>query len=214
LTPEDAFSAIILAGGRSVRFGRDKSAEVVAGRTLLQRVVDAVGPIASEIIVVRATGAPRQAVTSQTRLRHVEDVREGGAMAGLYSGLLAASQPAAVALGCDMPLLSRPLLLHLWGLLGPEVDVVMPLWKGKEEPLHAFYRRSTCLSAIRKALDEGERQVIRFLADARVRYVSHDELRRLDPEGHSFWNVNEPSDLTRILPLLKGEGRRAQEHRA
>jgi molybdopterin-guanine dinucleotide biosynthesis protein A len=214
LTPEDTFSAIILAGGRSVRFGRDKSAEVVAGRTLLQRVVDAVGPIAREIIVVRATGAPRQAVTSRTLLRHVEDVREGGAMAGLYSGLLAASQPAAVALGCDMPLLSHPLLLHLWGLLGPDVDVVMPLWKGKEEPLHAFYRRSTCLSAIQKALDEGERQVIRFLADARVRYVSHDELRRLDPEGHSFWNVNEPSDLTRILPLLKGEGRRAQEHRA
>jgi molybdopterin-guanine dinucleotide biosynthesis protein A len=202
LTPEDTFSAIILAGGRSVRFGRDKSAEVVAGRTLLQRVVDAVGPIASEIIVVRATGTPSQAVTSQAPLRHVEDVREGGAMAGLYSGLLTASQPTAVALGCDMPLLSRPLLLHLWGLLGPDVDVVMPLWKGKEEPLHAFYRRSTCLSAIQKALDEGERQVIRFLADARVRYVSHDELRRLDPEGHSFWNVNEPSDLTRILPLL------------
>jgi len=202
LTPEDTFSAIILAGGRSIRFGRDKSAEVVAGRTLLQRVVDAVGPIANEIIVVRATGTPPQAAMSQTLLRHIEDVREGGALAGLYSGLLAASHPAAVALGCDMPLLSRRLLLHLWSLLGPDVDVVMPLWKGKEEPLHAFYRRSTCLSAIQKALDEGERQVIRFLAGVRVRYVAHEELRRLDPEGHSFRNVNQPSDLRRILPLL------------
>jgi molybdopterin-guanine dinucleotide biosynthesis protein A len=202
LTSEASFSAVILAGGRSVRFGRDKSAEVVAGRTLLQRAVDAVGPIASEIIVVRAKGTPPQAVTSKTPLRHAEDVREGGALAGLYTGLATASQPAAVALGCDMPLLSRRLLLHLWGLLGPDVDVVMPLWKGKEEPLHAFYRRSTCLAAIEKALDEGERQVIRFLADVRVRYVGHDELRKLDPDGHSFWNVNQPSDLKRILPLL------------
>lgn len=207
MAASDTFSAIILAGGRSVRFGRDKSAEVVAGRTLLQRVVDAVGPIAGEIIVVRAQRTSPQAVTSRTPIRHVEDAREGGALAGLYSGLLAASQPAAVALGCDMPLLSRRLLLHLWDLLGPEVDVVMPLWKGKEEPLHAFYRRSACLPAIEKALDEGERQVIRLLADVRVRYVSHDELRRLDPEGHSFWNVNQPSDLKRIVPLLTRERR-------
>lgn len=207
MTPEGSFSAVILAGGRSVRFGRDKAEEVVAGRTLLQHVVDAAGPIAGEIIVVRAKGTSPQAVTSQTPLRHVEDVCEGGALAGLYSGLLASSQPAALALGCDMPLLSRQLLLHLWGLLAPDVDVVMPLWKGKEEPLHAFYRRSTCLAAIEKALDEGERQVIRLLADVRVRYVSHDELRRLDPDGHSFWNVNQPSDLKRVLPLLtRGPG--------
>jgi len=196
------FSAIILAGGRSVRFGRDKSTEMVAGRLLLQHVVDAVGPIASEIVVVRAPGMPPPAVNSETPLRHVEDVREGGALAGLYSGLLVCSQPIALALGCDMPLLSRPLLRHLWGLLNRDTDAVMPLWEGKEEPLHAFYRR-TCLSAIEKALDGGRRRFVDFLPDVRVRYVTHDELRRLDPEGRSFWNVNYPSDLARILPVLE-----------
>jgi molybdopterin-guanine dinucleotide biosynthesis protein A len=205
LTPEGSFTAIILAGGRSVRFGRDKSAEIAAGRSLLQRVVDAVGPIASDLIVVRAPGMPPPIVRSETPLRHEQDAREGGALAGLYTGLLATHQPAAVALGCDMPLLSRSLLLHLWALLEQEVDVVMPLWEGKEEPLHAFYQR-TCLPAIERALDEGRRRLVDFLPDVRVRYVTHDELRRLDPEGRSFWNVNRPSDLTRILPLLQGEG--------
>jgi molybdopterin-guanine dinucleotide biosynthesis protein A len=204
LPPEDPFSAIILAGGRSVRFGRDKSVEIVAGRPLLQHVVDAVGPIAGEIVVVRAPGTPPPPVTTRTPLRHVEDVRAGGALAGLYSGLLVCSQPVALALGCDMPLLSRPLLRHLWGLLDQDVDVVMPLWEGKEEPLHAFYRR-ICLSAIEKALDRGKRRFVDFLPDVRVRYVSHDELRRLDPEGRSFWNVNYPSDLARILPVLESQ---------
>src|SRR4030042_2213194 len=133
MTPEGSFAAIILAGGRSVRFGRDKSAEVVAGRSLLQRVVDAVGPIASELIVVRAVGTPPPTVSSETPLRQVEDVREGGALAGLYTGLLATAQEAAVALGCDMPPLSQPRLPFLWGLLRPEVDVVRPLWGGMEE---------------------------------------------------------------------------------
>jgi molybdopterin-guanine dinucleotide biosynthesis protein A len=204
LAAEGPFSAVILAGGRSVRFGRDKSAEVIAGRSLLQRVVDAVGPVASEIVIVRAPGMRPPTARSETPLRHAEDVREGGALAGLYTGLLVASQPVAVVLGCDMPLLSGPLLRYLRGLLSESLDVVMPLWKGQEEPLHAFYRR-TCLSAIEKTLDEGERRVVRFLPDVRVRYVSHDELQRVDPEGHSFWNVNQPSDLARILPLLDGE---------
>jgi len=202
LAAEGPFSAVILAGGRGVRFGRDKSAEIVAGRSLLQRVVDAVGPIASEVIVVRAPGTPPPAVHPEATVRHVEDVREGGALAGLYTGLLVASQPVAVVLGCDMPLLSQPLLRYLRGLLDESVDVVMPLWEGREEPLHAFYRQ-TCLSAIEKALDRGKRRVVHFLSDVRVRYVTHDELQRLDPEGRSFCNVNQPSDLERILTLLE-----------
>lgn len=201
---EGSFSAIVLAGGRSVRFGRDKAAEIVGGRSLLQHVVDAVGPIASEAIVVRATGTSPPPVQSEVPLRQVEDVREGGALAGLYSGLLAASQPVAVVLACDMPLLSRPLLAYLRGLLSVGVDVVMPLWEGKEEPLHAFYGR-TCLPAIEKALDGGKRRIIDFLPDVSVRYVGDDDLRRLDPEGRSFWNVNRPSDLDRLLHLLQGE---------
>jgi len=204
LAAEGPFSAVILAGGRSVRFGRDKSAEVIAGRSLLQRVVDAVSPIATEIVVVRAPGMRPPAVGSETPLRHAEDMREGGALAGLYTGLLVVSQPVALVLGCDMPLLSRPMIRYLRGLLDQSVDVVMPLWEGREEPLHAFYRR-TCLSAIEKALDEGKRRLVHFLPDVRVRYVSYDELQRLDPEGHSFWNVNQPSDLARVLPLLDGE---------
>lgn len=204
LAAEGPFSAVILAGGRSVRFGRDKSAEVIAGRSLLQRVVDAVSPIATEIVVVRAPGMRPPAVHAETPLRHAEDMREGGALAGLYTGLLVVSQPVALVLGCDMPLLSQPMIRYLRGLLDQSVDVVMPLWEGREEPLHAFYRR-TCLSAIEKALDEGKRRLVHFLPDVRVRYVSYDELQRLDPEGRSFWNVNQPSDLARVLPLLDGE---------
>ena len=49
-------SAVILAGGRSSRFGRDKLAEPIDGRTLLRHVIDAVRPLATETIVVAAPG--------------------------------------------------------------------------------------------------------------------------------------------------------------
>ena len=51
-------SAVVLAGGRSVRFGRDKLAEPIDGRPLLHHAIDAVRPVAPEIIVVAARGAP------------------------------------------------------------------------------------------------------------------------------------------------------------
>ena len=197
-------SAIVLVGGLSRRFGRDKAAEVVGGRSLLQHVVDAVSPLAQEVVVVTGRGGFPPPVDWPLPLKLVEDVREGaGALGGLYSGLLAASHPLAVALACDMPLLSLPLLRHLNGLLTDEWDVVMPRWHGREEPLHAFYRR-TCVLAIERLLDRGGRRFVDFLPEVRVRYVSQEEIERFDPEGRSFWNVNSREDLARLLPLLRG----------
>jgi molybdopterin-guanine dinucleotide biosynthesis protein A len=81
--------------------------------------------------------------------------------------------------------------------------VVMPRWRGREEPLHAFYRR-TCVTAIERLLDRGGRRFVDFLPEVRVRYVSQEEIERFDPEGRSFWNVNSEEDLVRLLPLLRG----------
>ncbi|HRC61654.1 MAG TPA: NTP transferase domain-containing protein, partial [Dehalococcoidia bacterium] len=49
-------AAIVLAGGRSRRMGRDKAALVLRGRSLLQRALDAVGAVVDEIVVVGAPG--------------------------------------------------------------------------------------------------------------------------------------------------------------
>lgn len=202
---EKGLSAIILVGGLSRRLGRNKALEVVVGRSLLQHVVDAVSPLAGEIVVVGSRGSPFPPVQCALPLKEVEDVREGaGALGGLYTGLLAAEYEDAAALACDMPLLSLPLLRHLRGMLTEEWDVVMPQWHGCEEPLHAFYRR-TCMPAIERLLDRGGRRFVDFLPEVRVRYVSEEEVKRLDPQGRSFWNVNNEDDLRRLRALLESK---------
>ncbi len=100
---EKRLSAIILVGGLSRRLGGNKASEVVGGRSLLQHVVDAVSPLAGEIVVVGARGGPFPEVESVLPVRRVEDVRErAGALGGLYTGLLAAehSEAAALAATC------------------------------------------------------------------------------------------------------------------
>ncbi len=71
----------------------------------------------------------------------------------------------------------------------------------EREPLHALYRRS-CLAAVEARLAAGQRRLVAFLPDVRVRDVFPPEIRPLDPSFLSFLNVNTPEDWEQALKLL------------
>jgi hypothetical protein len=77
-------SAIVLAGGRSTRFGSDKASALIDGRPMLQRVVEAVAAVCDEVIVVAAAGGAGSLPPYAEPLVIVEDRVEGsGPLAGL-----------------------------------------------------------------------------------------------------------------------------------
>ncbi len=69
------------------------------------------------------------------------------------------------------------------------------------ETLHAAYRR-TCLPAMEAAIRAGERRIISFFPDVRVRYIAPEEAAALDPGLRSFRNVNTPEEWEEILRSL------------
>jgi molybdopterin-guanine dinucleotide biosynthesis protein A len=71
----------------------------------------------------------------------------------------------------------------------------------EREPLHALYRRS-CLPAIEARLAAGQRRVISFLPDVRVRDVFPPEISPMDPNFLSFLNVNTPEEWEQARKLL------------
>jgi molybdopterin-guanine dinucleotide biosynthesis protein A len=99
-----------------------------------------------------------------------------------------------------MPFLNRELLEWLIGL-SSDVDVVMPTIDGQMDPMHAVYRREPCLEAIDRALRNGQKRMIAYLGDVRVREVTESELRTHDPELRSFFNINTPEDLAEAQRL-------------
>jgi molybdopterin-guanine dinucleotide biosynthesis protein A len=120
----------------------------------------------------------------------------------LHSGLSAAGAELCVVVACDMPFLNPALLTWLVNLAA-EYDVVMPLNEGQMDPMHAVYRREACLDAIGRALQRGDKRMISYLGDVRVREVSADELRRIDPDLRSLFNINTPEDLERARALAE-----------
>ncbi len=197
-------AALIMAGGRSTRLGRDKASEMLLGRPLLQHVIDRVSPVVDEIVVVKARGQQLPEIASALPLRVVEDLYpDCGPLGGIYTGLSATGAERCLAVACDMPLLVESLLRELLQR-SVECDVVMPVL-AYPEPLHAVYGRA-CIEPIRERLEARQLKITNFLGAVHVCYVREDDCRRFDPDLRSFSNTNTEEDLNRAREFLATEG--------
>jgi molybdopterin-guanine dinucleotide biosynthesis protein A len=186
-------SLAIQAGGGSTRMGEDKALKPFLGRPLIQRVIARLSPLADEVLVT--TNQPENYAFLGLRL--VPDLLPGrGALGGLYTALASASFPLAAVVACDMPFASAPLLRAMIAIMQAEqVDVVIPRTATGLEPLHAVYRCAACLPAVRRALEAGQRKVIAWFPEVRVRAVTPPETAALDPSALAFWNINTPQEF-------------------
>ena len=193
-----AVTGLILAGGASRRMGRNKALLELEGEPLAARVAAALRPVSDELIIVANDPAPYRFLD----LPIVPDIQPGhGPLMGLYSGLSAALGELAIAVAVDMPFLT-PQFLGLLLSLAPGYDVVIPEAEGRLHPLCAVYRRATCLPPMEAAIARGQRRLIAFHPQVRVRRVDERTLRRVSPDLRALINVNTPEELDQARQLF------------
>ncbi|HET9908591.1 MAG TPA: molybdenum cofactor guanylyltransferase [Anaerolineales bacterium] len=191
----------IQAGGQSSRMGEDKALKLFLGRPLIQRVIDRLTPTADETLVT--TNRPEDYSFLNTSIRLVADLKPGrGALGGLYTAIASASHPIVAVVACDMPFASAALIeMASRLLLENEADVVIAKSEEGFEPLHAVYRRETCLPAILSAIDTDQWKVISWFPQVKVRTLTPEETLQADPLGLAFWNVNTPEEFEKAEQL-------------
>ncbi|HET9910347.1 MAG TPA: molybdenum cofactor guanylyltransferase [Anaerolineales bacterium] len=191
----------IQAGGQSSRMGEDKALKSFLGRPLIQRVVERLTPLAAEVIVT--TNNPDD--YRFLNLPLFPDLRPGrGALGGLYTAIASASHPIVAVAACDMPFASSSLFEAMSRLLVEnETDVVIPKSDEGYEPLHAIYRRETCLPAIESAIDTDQWKVISWFPQVNVRVLTSEEIKKYDPSGLAFWNVNTPEEFAKAEEIAR-----------
>lgn len=188
-------SAVILAGGRSSRFGRDKLAEPIDGRPLLSRAIEAVRPFATEILVIAAPGTV-PALRAGVTLVH-DPVAFEGPLVGLLAGLGAAREPVALVVGGDMPTLVGAVLeAMLVELDAPGAfEAVVLEHDGRARPLPMVLRREPALAAADRLIGAGERR-LRALGETLVTRVLPETIwRAVDPDGLTLRDIDTPADL-------------------
>jgi molybdopterin-guanine dinucleotide biosynthesis protein A len=206
--PAPACTGVILAGGKAVRFGgRPKGLEVVQGKRVIDRVAsalrDALPEPGGELLLVANDPAARRWLP---RVPVVADVRPGfGSLGGLLTALASVDGPVLLV-AWDMPFVPGELLraLRIEGESGP-YDVVVPSSGSRRgvEPLCAYYTPA-CAAPIARRLDAGDRRMIGFFEDVRVRRLTPAAVRRFGDPARIFLNINEPADLTTAEGLTDG----------
>jgi molybdopterin-guanine dinucleotide biosynthesis protein A len=168
--------------------GRDKSQLPAGDGTMIDHLVRRLAPEVDETLVA---GGPKG--TSSAGVRRIDDRYPGlGPLAGIHTGLLAARSPWVWVVACDLPDV-EPALGGLLRGLTAGVDAVVPRLEDGPQGVCALYHRSVA-PQIGTMLQAGKRRVLDLLASIEVRFVSPAELRQVDPELHSFRNLNTPAD--------------------
>ncbi len=189
-------TAIVLAGGKSSRMGRNKALIDIFGEPLVTRVAEKISPLFESLIIVanEDLGAVLPGVTV------ARDIYPGqGPLGGIHAGLAASQNEENFVIACDMPFPSVAVIERIRVLRGT-ADVCLPETEKGLEPLCAVYSKS-CLPHIERALRADRRRVTDFFGEVEVRIVKREELEGLEGVDLAFLNVNTKEDLDMALQM-------------
>ena len=192
-------NAVILAGGKSRRMGRDKPVLPFRGQSLLAGAVARFSTCFASVAisVARADSYPEIAAA------HIVDRYPGcGPMAGLHAALCTLDGDVFLT-AADMPFSDPEVALRMIALCGAADICVIRDGQGRYEPLFAFYRRST-LPHVAALLEAGQYTLLALFQRVRLCEISLEQLG-LPPETPMLLNVNRPADYRRLLEVFDAE---------
>lgn len=193
-------SAIIVAGGRGSRMGRSKAMLDFGGEPMLARIVTHLRRHIDDVVIVAAPESIENLRIEASVVRIIRDeIAFQGPADALRRGLKDVAGEIAFACSCDLPLLNADVAIALAAML-ENFDAVIPEIGGRIQPLHAVYR-TRCADALEAIAARGEKRLVAIADAVNARVVGERELRAIDPELRSFFNVNTPDDYARALRM-------------
>ena len=192
---------LILAGGRSERWGTEKALVEVEGKPLVLHVLEGLGALSEERVISCKPGLGLRL----PGVRVVEDIsEEKGALVGLFSSLPHIRSKYVAVVACDHIRASLRVMERL-AERAEGHDGAIPRWpNGYLEPLYAVYRTGSLRKAVEEGMRRGERRLKKVLEGLDLIHVPVEELRELDPGLDCFFNLNSPEDLLRLPPPRSG----------
>jgi len=180
--------------------GRPKADLPFAGASMLDHIVAEMMRVFDETVV--AVARPRHyAWESYLSRAIVDDEPHRGPVSALEKALREIRFDCAFVCSCDVPFVDGDLARKLCDMLGDADDALLPYVEGKLQVLHGVYRKrcESILAAMRAAGHSRLQDIVNF---AKVRIMPEDQIRAIDPELLSFFNVNSPDDFQRALELM------------
>ena len=200
--PPRPLLGVVLAGGRSTRYGSDKAFAELGGTSFVRRAARTLSSDTRRVVVVANDVEKYGSADLPVRPDRVAGI---GPLGGLHTAVAWAQEEGlegVIVLATDMPFVPKSLIGELAGRLDADAAVV-PASHGPRgfEPLCAAYGVG-CLPAIEAAVARGDRAVVSFFSDVDVRIMDLPEVSSHGEPDTMFFNVNRPEDHLRADALL------------
>lgn len=190
-------TGVILAGGKARRLGGiDKGLAEIAGRPLVEWILEALRPQVDGIII--NANRNRDAYQGYGYPVVADDFGDfEGPLAGFAAAMAAAGTGAILTLPCDSPRPPPELAARLLQSLQTEGAELAVAHDGERlQPVYALLP-VVLLDSLRRFLAEGERKIDVWYA--RHRMVTAD----FSDYPDAFLNLNRPEDMARIVALVR-----------
>jgi molybdopterin-guanine dinucleotide biosynthesis protein A len=189
-------TGIVLAGGRSTRFGRDKLHEPYGGAPLLHHAILTLAQVCEPVLVVMAPEGDPDVPRGVPLLLQRDLVEGEGPLVALSHALANVHTPLALLVGGDMPELSVPVLGEMLRV-ADEADVdVVALQDGETfRPLPSVLRVGRMRPLAASLARDGERSLMTLMRMLRVAIIDEPTWHSLDPDRVTLRDVDRPEDL-------------------
>lgn len=182
-------TAVILAGGKSSRFGADKTQLPWGNSLIIHHLVEECKRIAQEVLII----SNHQNKFAIDGVREISDFfKEKGPLGGFHAGLQEAQYDTVFFTACDMPLFNIDLAQKLLGKIKDGVQGALPIHSGKTEPLFSVLYRPIALPAAQILLEQDKRRLMDFFKQLNTTYVEC-------PDANFQFNLNHQEDYLSFL---------------
>ncbi|HRQ90085.1 MAG TPA: molybdenum cofactor guanylyltransferase, partial [Bacteroidia bacterium] len=203
-----SFDAVLLAGGRSSRMGRDKAFLDWEGQPLYVRQLRKLAALGPERLWLSTHAGQSFPAVMEGVVRLVDQQPDLGPLGGLREALAASRAERVLVLAVDLPRMETAFLHRLLAAEGGAVPKTANGW----EPLAAVYPRRDTLALVEDALSRGDLR-LQHLVDR----LESDGLVAAVPVGEHasglFANVNTPEELATLERGICDEAAPLVRHR-
>ena len=192
----------ILVGGKGRRIGKEKAKIKICGKTFLERIVETLKDF--ELVVVCRDSKQIEEYRGLFNLdcTFIKDTVENfGPLAGIHAAL-SYFKDFTLVVAVDLPLIRKGVAKMIYQeCVKMGANALIPTKNNKFEPLLACYSYNA-LKEIEKSFDRQERKImIPINRLKKVVFYDIENLRKIDKDLVSFFNVNTKEDLKRAEEL-------------
>lgn len=187
-------NAIILAGGKSSRFGSNKAQYRLEQKPMLLNVIEKLKPFFNKIYVI---GNKEYDYNELENVEYIVDIIPNkGPLGGLYTGLKATDSEYNYLQACDMPFVCKEYLKYMKSYISKnnQYDAYIPEKNGYLEPFVGIYRQSIKKEVI-SLIKEDKLNFDNLFEKINIKRIEERKIAKIADTDRIFFNINKKEDL-------------------